>query len=446
MRTFRALVVDDQPAIHTLARETHDPANGIEVRSARSLEEADALLAEHFFHVAVVDIQLMKGSKRNVDGQTVLRMLADTRPTCRRLLLTQYPHVYRPEIFRMLDPDARIIDGAVDKDDLAHFFVDYVEGDAKEWLHAPVDITGLNMIYERLQSKRINGDTTLAGRRVVTTPEELDYVISRLFGQGLKRDADEVDTNGKADDITAISLELLEGGKSRSVVAAGRPTNRVGHEGIHCVIKVGPRADMLEELRRYDRYVRFRLSLHRRVEMLGHAVADTIGAICYSFAGKSPNDITDMHSLLDAEDPRANDMLAVLFGNEADWQPDGERARNLAGFFNRSYGLDALRVVHDAHTFAKANADDFGAQKTDDALVFAGGRIELPNRRRPRRGAHSLLVFPGDCSRRSQCEQCDCLEHRRRDTDRLPSHYARPDRARRRGVAGKRPAQPEVLG
>jgi len=44
------------------------------------------------------------------------------------------------------------------------------------------------------------------------------------------------------------------------------------------------REDAEQELARYERYVRLRMSLGRRVELLRHVLADTLGAIAYSFA------------------------------------------------------------------------------------------------------------------------------------------------------------------
>jgi len=376
MRTFRALVVDDDTDLLDIALESAAPERGIHVSVGRNLDEADALIADHYFNVAFVDIELDRTARPNVDGLTILRLLADVRPSCRRLLLTGRPSEYRAGIFDMLDPANRVIDGAIDKENFDHLFVDYVEVAALEWLRAPVDVGALELLYEQLQGRLIRGGMTPGGRRVATTLEEVDYVVSSAFGQDIERDADE----GKAvDDIAAIDLELLEGGKSRSIVAYGRPRTSAEEDGIQCVVKIGPRHDTLEELRRYDRYVRFRLSLHRRVELLGHAVGDTLGAICYSFAGSSPRDIVALQSLFNAQDERAHATIQQLLGDKSDWRVGGPRARDLAGFFRHAYRLDALKVIAEADAFSTRRAASFGATKSGSALVFpGGGRVELP--------------------------------------------------------------------
>jgi CheY-like chemotaxis protein len=373
MQEFRALVVDNDVAIRSQAEAVSDPERGIHVKTAPDLQTAETLIAAEFFNVAFVDLQLDDGPIENVDGQTILRELADVRPSCRRLLLTMYPEKYRGEVFRMLDPAAPIIDGALDKEDFEHHFVEYIAREANQWLRAPVAVVNIEDVFARLRTKGVVGEALLDGRPAEVTLEELDCVLSRLFGQGLALGAEDVD------DIERIALTPLEGGKSRSVVAVGRPVTRARGEGIQCVVKVGPRVDALEEQRRYERYVRFRVSLRRRVELLAHAGGDTLGAVCYSFAGQSPEGLTDLQSLLDQQDPRALPCLDRLLGQADDWRPEGEHGFDLAGFFGAAYDLDVREVVRAVHQFADKRDAMLGARKVKDELLFSGGKIVLPS-------------------------------------------------------------------
>jgi thiamine kinase-like enzyme len=374
MRSFRALVVDNDPAIRRLAEGAADPSRGIEVRTAPDLVQAEDLLASSFFNVAFVDLQLDDGPRPNVDGKTLLSELCEVRPACRRLLLTMYPEKYRGEVFALIDPERPIIDGAVDKEDFEHHFVEYLEREAISWLRAPVTVEGLDELFARLSAKDIVGESLLdEKRRAQVTIEEVDYVLSRLFGQDLAREG--VDP----DDIDHIALSPLEGGKSRSVVAVGRPVTVAGGQGIPCVIKVGPRGDTLEEQRRYDRYVRFRVSLRRRVELLSAVHGDTLGAVCYSFAGQSPDELTDLQSLFDSGDPRALVCLERLLGGADDWRPEGERGFDLAGFFSDAYQLDVRKIISEVHRFADKHDAALSGRKVKDELRFEGGKISLPS-------------------------------------------------------------------
>jgi CheY-like chemotaxis protein len=372
MDTFRALVVDDDPAIRQLAKAVATN-NQIEVDTAPDLAAAEDLLVSNFYNTAYVDLDLKGKAQGNTDGVTLLREIFDARPTCRRVLLTRYSQRYPKKVFELIDPDCLIIDGARDKQDITHLFVEYLTAEAERWLRAPVRIDGLQDIFAKIERRQYADAKLLDGRSLDATVQELDYVISRLMGQGLAPDTED------PDDIGHIALQLLEGGKSRSLVTTGRATSRAGSEGIRCVIKVGTRADTVEERRRYDRYVRFRMSLHRRVELLGHAVGDTLGAVCYSFAGRSPNAITDLQSLLDAEDPRALDCMRSLLGEAEDWRPDGGPGQDLAGFFGHAYNLDVRDVTREVSEFAERKAEVLDAHKVGNTLRLKGGKLTLPS-------------------------------------------------------------------
>jgi CheY-like chemotaxis protein len=375
MRTFRALVVDDDPHVTRKAVEAVGDRDDVEVVTAANLEEADEQLVASFFNVAFVDLQLDTKAVRNVDGQTVLNQLMALRRSCDRLLITVHPDTYRDEIFRLLDPQRRIIDGALDKDDFSHLFADVLTKRADAWLRAPFEVENLDEVFAALSERSLPSSGKIRGRDVQPTREELDYVISSLFGQGIERPRR--DGAGR-DELRGVSLELLPGGKSRSIVTVGRPLDGAGGQGIQCVVKIGPREDTVEEQRRYERYVRYRVSLHRRVELLGCSLGDTLGAVCYSFAGRSPESITDLQGLIDSGDPAVIGHLERLLGDAQDWYAEDEHGEDLAGFFNSAYQLKGGPEVRAAREFAERKSHLVGARHTEDALVFADGKVRLP--------------------------------------------------------------------
>src|SRR5262249_22981382 len=61
---------------------------------------------------------------------------------------------------------------------------------------------------------------------------------------------------------------------------AGKPVN-----GSQCVVKIGPVADIEEEVQRYHHFVKYGVRLAERVELLATSSRDGFAAVTYSFAG-----------------------------------------------------------------------------------------------------------------------------------------------------------------
>jgi len=376
MRTFRALVVDDDDDVLQKAVESVSDRDDVEVLTASNLEDADALVTDHFFNAAFIDLQLDKKAVKNVDGQTILNQLRTLRPACRRLLLTVHFNDYRDEMFRLLDPQDRLIDGAFDKESFGSLFADVLSEDAQDWLHAPFVIENLQELFTVLAERSMPSSGTLRGRSVQATPTELDYVVSRLFGQGVAPDDGARRGN---DGLQKIHLQPLTGGKSRSIVTVGRPFDGSNGQGIHCVVKIGSRADTVEEVRRYERFVRYRVSLHRRVELLGSSLGDALGAVCYSFAGRSPDAITDLQSLMDEKDPNVLTYLEQLLGDAEEWYAENQFGDDLAKHFFDAYDLDGRAAIETARSFSEQRAHEFGARKVGNELIFENdNKVWLP--------------------------------------------------------------------
>ena len=290
MKAYHVLFVDDDIELREIAKNRYSESEDIDVKTAGSLSEAKQLIKHNYFHSALVDIQLIEGPRKNVDGMAVLRLLADSRPSCSRFLLTQYPDKYRKVFFDLIYPIDPLVKGALDKLNFDENFTDLISKLAERWLERNISVKNRSQVFELLSKKGISSDNT------DLTVHEIDYLISMILGQDLGGgwDSDE--------DVNSISLHPLKGGRSRSVVVLGIPETKSGSKGIRCVIKIGPRIEIYEEHMRYLRFVRLLVSHNKRVELLGFALADLTGAMCYSFAGKSPSHITSMEKLLIKKD------------------------------------------------------------------------------------------------------------------------------------------------
>lgn len=377
MKKFRALVIDDDENIRRQALDAVTRQPNIEVFTASSLAQAEKLMLEEFFHVAVVDLQLIKGGRKDIGGQLALQRLHDIRPSCRRILLTQQFEKYRKELFRLLDPKLPLIDAAVDKVGFQRSFVKTLRDLAHEWESLPVVVHGIEDIFGRLDAQNIVGEKDIGGVRARPSRPELDYVLSSLFGQVGTTPAGDDEDSRPPRELHVRSI--LEGGKSRSVVALLQLGAHNGDNGLLTVVKVGPRVDAEEEMRRYHEYVRFRVSLHRRVELLSSALGDTLAAVCYSFAGHAPNKIEDLQTLLNRRDPEAFTRIDQLFGPGAqEWFSDQNSHEDEGKFFARAYNLDPLDLQDDVRQFVDKHAETYQGRVKGESLVLSGGSVPLP--------------------------------------------------------------------
>jgi CheY-like chemotaxis protein len=375
MSVFRALVVDNDEWVREIGQKAADPGRGIEIMTAEDEEQALTLIADHFFNVAVVDMELSDSPRARGEGLTILRALKRSRPSCRRLLLTMYATKYPANVFEMLRPDGPIIHGAIDKEDLGTYFRRFVMSLAEAWHRAPVEVSNLDEVHSLLEAKKLRSPMLQRRFPVKITEDELRYVLASLFGQRYREVEDD---DPDPDDVEEISLAPFSGGKSRSIVLHGRPVNRLGEEGLLCVVKVGSREETDAELRRYEQYVRFRMSLRQRVELLGSVLGDTLGAIAYSFAGDDPTEVGDLQTLLDQGDSRAfahfDEVLPESLAGS-----DGEaRGQDIGEFFHKAYGLKPRDIADRIDDFADDLAEVHGWNRRRNKLSVRGGQLVLP--------------------------------------------------------------------
>lgn len=343
MDTYEVLIVDDDEANTDLVKRHFKQNSSIQVYTANNAKEAMNVIRRTFLHLAIVDMQL---SKNVPDGMGVFNFLRNERPSCKAILLTAFPDTYRKELFVLLNPLFRQIHSAIDKYDFSNHATTVIERLAAEWLSNQKTVNGVGDIASLLELKT-------AGGQVNVTANEIDFILSSLMGQGMDSN------NGKRVDVgqdllmSTIDLRELEGGRSRSIVTAGRPIDNAGNLGIWCVMKIGPRQEIEQEYSRYCFYVRYSVALDHRVELLSHIFADTMGAICYSFAGKSPDTVRSLYEIFKTGQD-AKQFLHQMFSLESR-ELYGRRGgtRDLASYFNETYALDPRNIEQSVREFVK---------------------------------------------------------------------------------------------
>jgi hypothetical protein len=362
MDNYVVLIVDDEKRlVDTLAGEC-SKIRGVTVLKAYAVDDALKLIDSRFVHLALIDMEF----QGRADGNRLFRRLADSRPSCVSLLLTRHPEEYRAEFFSLLDPLAPTISGAIDKVDFKKTWNHIVAAKASEWLENVISVNGTAVITEHLKTKFRSA--------VALTADEVDFTVSRLFGQGMRR------VESQQVSLSSIDLEEMRGGRSTSVVLRARPSTAGGGFGIWTVIKLSPRADAVEEFDRYNRFVRFLVSLDARVELLGFISADTIGAICYSFAGRSPTSVCSLRDLFVEASKRTSTVLNAMFGPDSQcwYKIEGEPA-TVQAFFRDAYALDPphlLQRIKKILQDVKNSVADVRADRED--LIWRSHRICSP--------------------------------------------------------------------
>lgn len=413
MEAYNVLLVDDE--IDNFANIERHFKDMPKVKIIRAYTKAEALekIRDCFLHIACVDVALDRRTE-NTDGLSVLAHLKRERPSCKRFLITQFPEKVKRHWFTLLDPINPTIDGAVNKQplDSDHNIAHAIRKSAERWIQNTVDVQNVQGIYERILTRTFKDlrpveaqGKLFPGHKVKITTAEIDYVVSTLLGQGAPLG------DVSSYDIESMEWEELGDGLSSSIVLRARPYTRSHRPGILCVVKLGPKADSIQEYLAYKRHVRFLVSHNRRVEMLAHFTADILGGVCYSWAGRSPEDrIYNIGHLFVADPPAAIKHLDTLFDpSTKEWYADIRRSEQGQGRFfdmNGQYRVDAELVSQHMQQFLHDIASDIPTARYDrenpGELVFEGGKLVLPRLGAPVvRQPYSECVIHGDLNERN---------------------------------------------
>jgi len=128
------------------------------------------------------------------------------------------------------------VHGALDKLNFRDSAPSIIRQKAEDWLKRRLSVEGLDNVYPTLEQK-VRGTY-----QVALTQAEVKWLMNMAFGERSSA------TRPRVQYIGRISVSLMEGGRSRSVVALAKPVRQDGAEGIWCVLKMGPREETDESI------------------------------------------------------------------------------------------------------------------------------------------------------------------------------------------------------
>ena len=99
----RMLIVDDEESI-CFSMSEYFGLHGYKVDTARELEEAEKLIENNEYVVAILDLRL--GVAHNADGLEITKLLHERRPTTRIVVLTAYGSAEMEDDARRCGADA----------------------------------------------------------------------------------------------------------------------------------------------------------------------------------------------------------------------------------------------------------------------------------------------------------------------------------------------------
>lgn len=380
----RVLLVDDQEEVCLTARDAFSKDSRIEIVTCHGPREAAQIIKKSFFHLAFVDYHLDRVGDCGI-GESVLRQLLETRPSAYRVLITTQEQQSARALLACVDPRCPIANAIwlrSGPDPLPEVIRECIK---MINVTSGISIDGAESVYDDVCA-RINlhkewivdaVDRRLMAENIAfPSSHEVEYVIAGLFqwrleenventfllshGKGSVRKAIQLERDfaDASDDVVSIALTPMGRGKSSSAVYKGKPITRGGSAGLLTIVKIGPKSEILAEVSAFDRFVRQTRSTHRRVEVLSHCMADTVGAMCYSFAFHSPKEVAAVSSLQDyVEDHKWNDVIRLLRMELNPSQKEWYKKERFVGkpllqfYAAAPYSLDAGDIVNRIPSF-----------------------------------------------------------------------------------------------
>jgi hypothetical protein len=410
------IVEDNESALQSIKKKfehiserrlKRNDGSAIEVDGCGDLETARRMIEDRFYDVAIIDLGIPtkppvvrgdsnKPLQQDVKPETgikLLAMLQKERPSCVRVVFTiSWPQKDEIKILEQFTPGIATAQHILPKlSENLDKYTDNLICSLPNW-HLSID--GIDRVYELLHSQGVlnKHDIIVGGKRpprVKTTRDELVYLMTKLF-----RFTDEVKDEDREDhelrekwgtmEVSRVELVPMdEQGKSKTAVFKALPKSSPNPceeaDLTLCVVKIGRVSQIAKEVDNFNRYVRFSLSDVRRVELLSYAKADTIAALCYSFAGKGSGDLFSLATALEYKDPRVCATVMRLFDpdpKKKHWFRNPKRGPVLKSLEKRLGYFINKDVKH----------------KIDDFRTLGIAVVELIQREKPEAGAKWLDV------------------------------------------------------
>lgn len=273
------LVVDDEPIDLGGYREALRDTFGSDVlvRTAQTPDEATAMVRLDHIDVAIVDLFLGEA-----DSGELLRLLTRRSPNCSTLVVSAPTSTTQQEV------PSRLAD-IFTHPPLATSFL--LKGTEKDRIRL--------LVRTRLKTRarileRMSGAADLASavvqrirRRVpslaavedVSLSNEVVACLAELFAPWLSGDGDSM--------IDRVGLTPLDEGRSSCVVYRVDPSfsSTLGPAAAPLVVKIGPRREIGQELKRFHEYVQLGIPQSRRTDLVSSWLGCNVGGVVYSLLG-----------------------------------------------------------------------------------------------------------------------------------------------------------------
>jgi CheY-like chemotaxis protein len=364
---FQVLVIDNQEATLKDAERHLGTHFDVQTRRASSQAEAEELIQKYYFHAAIVDIVL----DTPAGGIELIRRLISTSPTTTIVVGTQHHDEARVNELLALTSVPQLI-SVVYKDHAPDGWQRiYLEDAIEEWRRSRLHLEGIEEIVQVLR-----GGGRIANIR--RDEDELRREVEALLC-GLFATLAPIDERGRAGvafssmrNVGLSSAAVFEAEPLLGHTAQGAPVT-----GVECVVKIGPRTEIDEEVKRYDRFVRFGAHLNQRVELLSSAFEHSLGAVCYSIVGARDAKVLSLDEAL--RDPERQstvlETLEHLFRRESrNWYSVGMPPQGVTSYFRDTYSKTGSK---------SKNAIAEGFKHLDKSLNTLSGRCKSIARYRP---------------------------------------------------------------
>lgn len=327
-----------------------------EVMTASTKNDAIELIKDNFFNLAFVDLMFSPYDRERL-GPDVLHELADKSPGCSAVMMTSFAKSQYAEAYRLSSGSEHSQTFLVDKTDkMSATYADIVRRLFASRVNPAWDLEIGDGVFEQLLDNAWGIPELRKDRDAVE--DELRSILFDLFDELAS-----VDLHGGR---VRVVVELLPTqGLTASVVT--RATAYYGDDargnpivGNRCIVKIGRRGSILDEVKVFNRLVKMSVPSEFRVELFASASTDALGAVCYSFAGGSRSEsiapfddlVTDVQTLDQAED-----VLHRLFGRrENSWYSIKGPDKGLRAHYEDVFNVRFTRNVQRMWNFlGKAN-------------------------------------------------------------------------------------------
>jgi Phosphotransferase enzyme family len=379
MREFPTLLIDDDD---DLRRDSEDHIKVVPWPKLTALGQVDKdghviddtvyELLYGFYLLAILDLKI---GKDPILGKKYAEILREHQPLCERILsshvlggsthpadsetlgeffgplsniFSSFMHKGHPGDFKNIILDRSSVFGLSDETcvvpDVKFEWGDF-ESRLLEWANRIATRTKRPSATGQVLASMFNVDDGEKAIRILTQSLkfECDYLVSRVCGQG--------SYGNQGCPVDEISLSLLDEGKSSSLVLMGQPTIKGIASEVWLVFKIDLKERIITELSGFDNYIKFRVARGRRVEVLGHAVGNRLGTICYTFVGANP------------ETP----ITLKTFLHQAVFENNRDNIIKVGQFIEKLFSKPDLHEVRDQRNELKQCVRDFSKSRLGGA-------------------------------------------------------------------------------